>query len=170
MLEAVEESFDDMFGSLLGIDWTSHIIDQPKILNCQCWWWCFIEFCDLVQNFNRFSLFASTDQKLWRFIKVENKVSKKKDCQSHTSEDDDLVSPSHIAGHSATILAGFDTVACRKCRSASVLCGGAISDTGSGNDADRLPHRQKGDEEPAILWKEFKRDGCINGNVASQTN
>ena len=141
MLKAVEEVSDDVLRSLFGIDWTSHIVNQPKILNCQCWRWCLIEFCNLVQNLNCFSLLASTDQELWRFIKVKNKVSKKEDRQGHTAEDDNFVSPSHVAGYSAASLARIDSIACRQCRSTSVLCGGAKSDTGSGNNANGLPHR-----------------------------
>lgn len=73
------------------------MIDGCKMLNCQGWWGRFVELGDLVQHFDSFGFSTLAQQEFWRLIKSEDEETKEEDCQCHTSENNALISPTHIA-------------------------------------------------------------------------
>lgn len=78
-----------------------HCINGGKMSNSQNRRSGLVEFGNLVQNFDSLCLSASADQKFGRFAEGKDKVAQKEDDQSHTSKDDERVSPAHVAGHGA---------------------------------------------------------------------
>lgn len=116
------------------------MFDSGKSLDCQSGRWRLVEFGDLVQNLNSFALSALAKKELWRLIESEDKESEEEDSQSHETQDDTLVSPSHVARHRAARLSGTDSFTRWKLDVASVLSSCAVCSCRSNDDANRLPH------------------------------
>jgi hypothetical protein len=48
-------------------------------------------------------------------------------------------------------------------------CSSAVGDSRGYNDTDGLPQREESDEEAAVLGKKFEGNGCIDGDIATET-
>ena len=122
MLEAVEESLEDIFGgagiaslnrmkgyagclSSLSVDLLEHLDGEDR--------WCLlVELCDLVEDIDGFLLLASTEEELGRLVELEDKVAEEEDGKGHGAENNDQVSPPHIAADGAACDTIGDRVAC----------------------------------------------------------
>lgn len=150
MLEALGRVFEHTLDRLHGAEGLAggrklsriqrrHFIDSGEVLDGQNWRRGSVELGNLVQDFNGLGLSASADQKLGRLAEGKDKVAQEEDAQSHAAEDDEQVSPAHVAVDGAAgSLAGATS---GQVGVAAPLgpCGGAVCNDGCNDDADGLP-------------------------------
>jgi len=123
------------------------------VLYGECGWGLLVEFGDLVENIDSFLLLALGQEELGRLVEVENKVSEEEDEQSHAAEDDKQISPSHVGlSGAACPLTGVSWVlTSQNIWIASVFGDGAVGDTRSSDNTNRLPHGEERYEVSSIL-------------------
>jgi hypothetical protein len=127
-----------------------------------------VELGNLVQNVDCLCVSSSADEELGRLAEGEDKETQEEDKQGSASEDDERVSPTHVAAGSAT--GSFASAAGGIFCIATPLgpCSCAVGDQRCNNDTNGLPQREESDEEAAVLGKKLEGDGCVNGDVAAE--
>jgi hypothetical protein len=128
-----------------------------------------VELCNPVQDLDGLVLPASADEELGRLLEGKDKVTQEEDDQSGASENDECISPTHVAVGSAA--RSFTSVAGGIIGITAPLgsCSSAIGDGRGYNNTNGLPQREESDEEAAVLGKKFEGNGCINRDVATKT-
>jgi len=131
-----------------------------------------VELCDLVQNVDCLLLAAFGEEELGRLVECEDKVSEEEDGEGHTAEDDDHVPPAHVVADSAACLARLEqgVPAPLELDVAAPFGGSSVGDAAGDGHADGLPQGQEGDEVSAALGQELERYGCVDGDVAAETD
>ena len=128
-----------------------------------------VELGNLVQDFNGLFLSSSTDEELGRLAEGEDEVTQEENDQGGASEDDEGVSPAHVAVGGAT--GSFASATGGQVGIATPLwsCGSSICDGRGDDDTNGLPQREKSNKEATVLRKKLEGDGCVNGDVAAET-
>ena len=114
-------------------------INGGKVGNSQNGWRSPVELCNLVQDFDGVGLSSSADEELGRLAEGEDEVAQEEDDQGGASENDEGVSPAHVAiGSAARSLA---SVAGGQIGITTPFwsCGGAVCDGRGNDDTNGLP-------------------------------
>lgn len=138
----------DLLGIYTGID-----IDSSEMLDSKGRRWLSVELGDLVEDIDSFLLFALGQEKLGRFVKVEDEESDEKDQKSDTSQDTDQNPPAGIGSNSTAGLSDPEVGSTTRLERwiASVFSDSTVGDTGCGDDSDWLPEGQERDEVSTVL-------------------
>jgi hypothetical protein len=170
MLETSKEVLDDILSMITMVhSCTSFDINRNEILCRQSRRCLLVELGNRVQHINSLLIATSADEELRGFVEVEDEVSQEEDHESHATEHDDFITPSHVVLDAAAGAAGGVVVAGRKCRIRPVLRGCAVSYAGCGHDTNGLPDGKQRDKVTAALGEELERDGGVDGNVTTET-
>jgi len=122
------------------------------MLQRQSWRRRLIELGYLVQNLNCLGFFTLSQKVLWRLVEFEYNDSEEEDGKSHGAKHDALVPPAHVARDCAAWFSRCAGSAGRELDITSPFSGGAECGGGGDDDANRLPHREEGDQESTVLW------------------
>jgi hypothetical protein len=155
----------------LGVD-TGVEVDSSEMLNGECRWGLPVEFGDSVKDIDSFLLFTLGQQELGRLVEVENEESQEENEKSHSSEDDEEISPTHVGLSGTTCFSGreFGVLAAQNIGITSVFGNSTVSDTGSSDHTDWLPHGEERNEVSSVLGEEFESDQGVDGDVSTKTN
>lgn len=112
------------------------------MLNGECRWGLLVELGDFVKNIYSFLFLALGQEELGRLLEVEDEISKEENEQSHATEDDKQISPSHVGlSGTACPLPGVSWVlTSQDLWITSVFGDSAVGDTRGGYDSNGLPH------------------------------
>lgn len=115
-------------------------------------------------------LTALAQEEFWRFVELEEEESCEKYSKCHHANDNDFISPTHIARDRTAGLSVSDGMTGGKVDVASILSSCSVCDSGGDYHADGLPHAQKCYEVALALRQKFECNRGVNGNVASKSN
>ena len=102
-------------------------------------------------------------------MEAKDKKSQAEDRQGHCTKDNHVVPPAHVARNCAACFSAADGLARGQLGITTPLRSGPVRDARRDCHTDGLPHGEKRDQEATLLGQELKRNRCINGDVASQT-
>jgi hypothetical protein len=137
-----------------------------------------VDFGNVLENFDSFSILAAIDEELWRFLEVEDDKSQEEDEQRDCTKCEHQVAPTHVVPLVTAWLAGWDDIArlelvasvrfgFGEVGAAGVVRNEAISDRAADRDTDGLEDGEQGEHEPPVLRDELKADRRINGDITS---
>lgn len=179
MSEAIGETPDDPRDELsvrqrssLVVRLIGSLVDLSKLSYSQSRCWSPVESGNVVQDIDRLLLSTFTEEELGRFVEFENEESEEEHGEGHTTQDDDGVSPTHVAANGAARFARFEEIAATRFKLdiASVFGGGSKGDGTGHHHTDWLPEGEEGDEVSPGLRHELEGDSSIDGDVAAQAN
>lgn len=132
----------------------------------------------MLQDLNSLLILTTIHEVLRRLLEVEDDESQEEDEQRDGTESEHQIAPSHIVRFPAARLTLSNNVAGGQLEpsiwvgnsevgSARVVGNEAICYSTADGDTDRLEDREKRKHEALVLRNEFKADGGVDGDVAT---